>query len=130
MIQSALVNKLKEITSKVYANVAPLNKGLPVITVDLESSNRSRHYGANGYKTNIIDTDFEITIWSANTGAAYSLSEQVVQLLENYSGPMLGGDSPQTVYTVYDIDIVSESSGFDGTTEIYQYSIFITMSHK
>lgn len=130
MIQSAIVNKLKEINSKVYANVAPLNKGLPVIVVDLDSSTRGRHYGSTGYETNVIETDFEISIWSANTGAAYALSEQVIQLLENYSGPMLGGDSPQTVYTVYDIDIVSESSGFDGTTELYQYSIFITVSHK
>jgi len=129
MIQSALIAKLKTVTSNVYANVSPSKHSLPAITVDLDGSNRERYYGANGYETGLIDTDFELNIWSANTKGAYDLASQVVSTLENFSGPLPGGDSPITIYSIGDVEIIGENSGFDGETELYQYSIFITMTH-
>jgi hypothetical protein len=129
MIQSALIARLKTITSNVYANVSPSKHSLPAITVDLDGSNRQRHYGANGYATGLIDTDFEISVWSANAAGAYNLAQSVISSLENFSGPLAGGDSPITLYSVGDIEILGENSAFDGETQIYQYSIFITITH-
>lgn len=129
MIQSALITLLQTISSKVYANVAPQKAALPVITVDLESSLRRRHYGTSNIQTGLIDTDFEINVWAPSPEASYPLAQQVISLLENFSGPLLGGDSPQTEYRVAGVEITSEQGGFDGQTEIFQYSIFITITH-
>lgn len=129
MIQSALIARLKTVNSNVYASVSPAKHSLPVITVDLDGSFRERHYGTNGYETGLIDTDFEINTWDSTANGAYTLAEQIIASLENFSGPIAGGDSPQTIYSVGDIEIQGESSGFDGETKLYQYSIFITITH-
>ena len=129
MIQSALIARLKTITSSVYANVSPSKHSLPAITVDLDGSTRDRHYGATGYETGLIDTDFELNVWSANAAGAYNLAQSIILSLENFSGPLAGGDSPITTYSVGDIEILGESSAFDGETQLYQYSIFITITH-
>ena len=129
MIQSALIARLKTITSRVYANVSPAKHTLPAITVDLEGSTRSRHYGTNGYETGLTETDFEINMWSAKTSGAYNLAAQVIASLENFAGPLDGLDSPITTYSIADIAITGESNAFDGETQIYQFSLFITITH-
>lgn len=130
MIQSALVNLIKTVHSRTYASVAPQTQTLPVVTVDLDSSFRNRHYGVNGaYTTGLIETEFELTAWGKTVQSVYDLGQSIIALLENYSGPLLGTDSPQTVYSIGDLEITSEQSGFDGETELYQYSIFITITH-
>jgi hypothetical protein len=129
MIQSALVAYIKTIHARTYASQAPQKAQLPIITVDLESSVRNRHYGSSFYETGLIETDFEISVWSAKTSGAYDLAQSVISLLENFSGLLSGTDSPATVYSVGDLEIITEQSGFDGETELFQYSIFITITH-
>lgn len=131
MIQSALVNLIKTVHARTYASVAPQTKQLPVVTVDLESSFRNRHYGANGaYTTGLVETDFEINVWGQTVQSVYDLGQSIIALLENFSGPLYGTDSPRTSYGIGDIEITNEQSGFDGETKLYQYSIFITITHE
>jgi hypothetical protein len=129
MIQSALMVLLRTLSAKVYANVAPQKAALPVITVDLESSFRNRHYGSSNIQTGLTETSFEIAVWSASPEGSYALGQQVISLLENFSGPLSGGDSPETTYRVAGLEISGEQDGFDGQTELFQYSIFITITH-
>ena len=130
MIQSALIGKLLEVSSSVYASIAEPEASLPCITVDMNGSTRiDRHFGAGGYQTGFVDTDFEISVWAKTAGASASLAASVVSLLENYAGPLRGIDSPQTVYSVGDIEIVSEFTSFDERTKLYEYSIDITITH-
>lgn len=130
MIQSALITKLLTVTSNTYANVTPTNPGLPSITVDLDASFRNRHWSGGNTSTGLIETDFEVTCWGETAAQVYSLGKQVVDLLENFSGPVLGGDSPQTTYNISGIEIVDEQSDFDTTQGFYGYSVFITITHK
>lgn len=129
MIQSALAALIKTVHTRTFASVAPLKSSLPVITIDLESSFRDRYYGSSGYETGLIDTDFEISVWGKTNSSVFTLSQTVINLLQNYQGPLKGLDSPQTTYRICDIEITNEQSGFDGETEIYQYSIFLTITH-
>lgn len=129
MIQSALIARLKTITSKVYASVAPQKVALPVVTVDLESTFRNRHYGTSGITTGLIESDFEINVWGNKNSDCYNLAEQITTSLDNFSGPLKGTESPQVTYGIGEIEITSELSGFDGEAELYQYSIFITITH-
>jgi hypothetical protein len=132
MIQSALVLLLRTINAKTYAGVAPLNKSLPVITVELVGSFRNRHWSSEAgqaYDTGLIETEFEVAVWSNKNSDVYTQAQSIVSLLENYSGPVDGMESPVVTYSIADIEITSETSGFDGTTEMYTYSMFLTVTH-
>ncbi|MFW0776207.1 MAG: hypothetical protein ACN2B6_00615 [Rickettsiales bacterium] len=129
MIQSALVAKLKNVTSKVYANVAPQSVSLPVVTVDMDGSFRERHYGTSGIETGLIETDFEINVWGKHNSDCFGLAEQLIAEIENFSGPLRGMDSPQTIYGVAEVRIDGEAGGFDGETKLYQYTINLMIKH-
>lgn len=129
MIQTAIISLIKTVNTRCYASYAPHRKALPVITVDLVGSFRNRHHGNSGVQTGLIETDFEISVWGDVNSTVYAQAQSIVSLLENYTGPVQGTESPLVTYSIADIEITSESSGWDGNTEMYTYSVFITVTH-
>lgn len=134
MLLSAIINKIKTDTGvECYpsrANRLPDHKTqipTPYIIVELDSVFRERHYGVGGnYETALKDYDFEIFCYHRSQGGALSVGNQVVTALENFSGPIAGLDSPQTIYNVHDIEITSEMTGFDHNAKLDYHSVFIT----
>lgn len=129
MISSALIARLKTVHPRVFQNIVRKHNRLPAITVDLDSSFRFRHFGTSNIQTGLIESDFEITVWGKEPGNVNGLAESVIANLENFSGPWVDGGSPQQTHSIAGIEITSEIVDFDGPTELYTYSIFVTITH-
>ena len=90
MIQAALVNYLKTNLSvtRIFPVVAPQGEGLPVITIDLNGTDRRRHYEGGDVATGLIDADFEISVWATSLLESSRIIVELITLLENYRGTM------------------------------------------
>lgn len=134
MIEVALVQFLKSNLSvdRIFPQVAPLDTDLPCVTVDLDSEFRNRHWGTDGTrKTGMVESDFELSCWGNSQLSANTLAKEIVQLLENYQGPMSDAyESPSVTHRITDIEITGQTDGFDKAVERYGRSIFISISHK
>jgi len=136
MITGALVSYLKANLSltSVYVNRAPLNSQ-PCLVIDDNGDFRERHWSATGTTTDMIEHEYEVTIWTDNTNGGAKYAEQVaaeiVTLLDNFSGPMTDTDSsPNQNYRVVHIDAKNGGGGFDAGPELYGYSVFLTLTHE
>lgn len=133
MIQSALVAYLKTNFSltRIYPNMAPLDVALPVLVVDLNSATRARHYATSGaVASGLIDSDFELSLWATHALQCSILAAELITLLENFRGRWPDAAlSPTVTHRIADIEIVSESQGFDAATERYDHSVFISIAH-
>lgn len=131
MIQSALIKWLRTIVGngRVYANVTKKDCQLPAITVDFEGEYRNKHWTNGVTTTGRIESDFEISIWGNTSDSIRAIAETIISTIDNFSGDLTDLGSPQTIYRVLHVDITSSSSDFDGETEQYAHSIFITITH-
>lgn len=131
MILTAIVNYLKTTVgiARVWSVAAKPNEKAPYVVVELEGVFRNRYWGSAGTATGLTDTDFEISCYGKTVQQSGELAKQITDALENYAGPMVGTESPAASYRVRDIEITSELQQFEQATELYRYSIFITVSH-
>lgn len=133
MIQKALVSFIESnvANTDVYSVGAKPNVTAPYIVVELETSNRQRHFGSGDITTGLKYYDFEISCYAKTVQAVSDLAKSLVTLLENFQGPMRDlTTSPATVYRVNPILIISESQNYEAGTELYRYSIFLTIPHR
>lgn len=129
MIVSALIERLKTVTPKVYQSITRKHNQLPAVTVELEGSFRNRHFGTSNIQTGLIESDFEISIWGKTPESSNTLAYSLIASIENFSGPWQTGGSPVSTVSIAGVEITGELSGFDGATELYTYSIFVTITH-
>ena len=131
MIQAAVVNYLKANLSvtRIYPLVAPQGETLPVVTVDLNSAVRFRHFESGDVGTGLIDSDFEISVWASTMLSSTQLNDEIITLLENYKGVMTDPSSPNVTHTIADIRIDSEGQGFNAATELYDHSVFLSITY-
>ena len=131
MIQAALVNYLKTNLSvtRIYPLVAPQGETLPVITVDLNSAVRFRHFENGDVGPGLIDADFEVSVWASTMLSSTQLTGEIITLLESYRGTMTDPSSPNVVHSIADIRIDSEGQGFNAATELYDHSVFLSITH-
>lgn len=129
MIQSALISKLLTVHPRVYANAAPKAAAkMPFIIVDKTGSNRSRHFGSSNLQTGLVEAYFDIVVWGSTAEQAASIAESVIAAIENFSGPVVGLDSQ--AYSIADIEIEDEETEFDGRFEVYQYTMYLTVTYE
>ena len=132
MIQAALVNYLKTnlSISRIFPIYAPQGADLPVVTIDLSSSTRSRHFEGGDVGTGLIDTDFEVSVWASTLIESTQLIDELISLLETFRGTMTDPSSPNVNHIVADISIDGSTQDFNGSTELYDHSIFINVVHS
>lgn len=132
MIHYAVNNYLNANISlgEFYGLQAPPSASFPCGTLSIESTFDSRHYEAGNTVTGRISTDMEITCWGETQIQADSLAREVLATLRNYKGSMTDLSSPQVVHTIADLQITSQSQGFDAQAERFAHSVFITITHS
>lgn len=131
MIKAAFINFIKAglPLSRVWGVAAKPNQQTPYVVVTMEGADRDRYYGATNVATGVRYQDFEISAYGKTVEAASELARQLLELLENYAGPMPGLGSPQTIYNTGPIEVTGELEDYDHTTELYYYSIFVNVPH-
>ena len=132
MIHYALNNYLNAQISlgEFYGLQAPVSASFPCGTMSIESTIENRHYEAGLTVTGFTETDMEISCWGETQIQADSLAREVLSTLRNYKGPMTDLSSPQVVHTVADLQITSQSQGFESQVERFAHSVFITITHS
>lgn len=131
MIMSALIAKLRSAVghSRVYPIRARKNAIAPFMVVETNSSFPIRHWGTGQITTGITYYDFEIYSYGKTQTDVYNLGLLARNALENFSGPVNSTESPVVTYNIKDVEITSDLDGYDPETELFYYSIFVTIAH-
>lgn len=124
MITSSLITYLNDSSSisidRFYPIKAKQNKAKPLAIVYLDDQNRRRTFdGTNETK----DARFQIDVYGETVSSMQTVVIEVLSVLTDYNGTMGS-------HYVYDIDIDSESNGFETDTELYSHSIFLTITYR
>jgi len=129
VILSALVSKIRATNSNTFAISAEPNQPTPYIVVNLDSTFREPHYGTGTqYANALIDYDFEIQVYGGSQTECIDLANSVRSALEHFAGQLTSLESPVQTYSVMNIEITSEITGYETLREIYYYSLFITLT--
>lgn len=131
MISTAFVAYLKANLSntRIYPVAAP-NTTLPLITYEITSVIRSRHYEGGDVGSGLIETVFNLAAHGETALACAQLIDEAITLLENYRGLWTDtATSPNKTHYIADIEVGAEDQFFDAVSRHYSHALELSVSH-
>lgn len=101
-------------------NQAMPDEKAPIVEVTMQSNRRTR---TTKQTSSTEITEFEVECWERNTVAAGQLSDDLIELLEDYRGAMGASNVMAT-------RITNEYQGSDGAAELYHSTFTVTFTHQ
>jgi len=90
----ALLNNAAGVVGEVHYEDAPQNAQLPYLVFSQDDHGQDYYLG--GTKSAVRNSDFEIICYGESSIAAATLADQVVAVLDDYTGTPAGGSPPCT----------------------------------
>ena len=115
-----LINSSSVSTDRIYPLRARQNKAKPLAIVYLDDQSRFKTFDGTNQT---MDAQFQIDVYGETVASIQTVAGEMLSVLTDYSGIM--GN-----YYIYDVDIDSESNGFETETELYSHSIFLTLTYR
>lgn len=115
-----LINSSSVSTDRIYPLRARQDKAKPLVIVYLDDQSRIKTFDGTNQT---MDAQFQIDIYGETVASTQTVAGEILSVLTDYNGTM-------DTHYIYEVDIDSESNGFETETELYSHSIFLTLTYR